>query len=595
MNGQKPTAMLGDRVAKPVPAPSAGDGAGSSRLDNTRLLNTLKAIVGRGHVLTSPESTRHFRTGFRFGSGPALAVVRPGNLVEQWKVLKACSAANKAIIMQAANTGLTGGSTPDGSDYDREIVIVSTLRMAKIRLINEGRQVICHPGATLFQLEDALEPLGREPHSVIGSSCIGASVFGGICNNSGGALIRRGPAYTQMTLYAWIDESGEVQLINHLGVKLGNDPEQILDRLDRNAFTEADIDYTTDRVGSDHHYAQDVREIDVDTPGRFNADPKRLFEASGSACKVMIFAVRLDTFPKEGETKVFYIGTNDPAELTKIRRHILAHFSDLPVEGEYLHRVAFDIAAKYGKDTFLAINYLGTAWLPTLFAAKARVDALIGRLGIRDFSDRTMQIGSNFFPQHLPKRMREYRDQYEHHLMLKMAGPSIAEARSFLKSILPSAQGAFFECTDSEGEKAFLHRFAAAGAAVRYRAIHRRDVEDIVALDVALRRNDPNWFETLPEDVARPITHKLYYGHFFCHVFHQDYIVSKGHSTMEVEHRMWELLDARGAQYPAEHNVGHLYKAKPALVNHYRGLDPCNCFNPGIGRTTKLRYWRKPA
>jgi len=26
-------------------------------------------------------------------------------------------------IMQAANTGLTGGSTPDGSDYDREIVI----------------------------------------------------------------------------------------------------------------------------------------------------------------------------------------------------------------------------------------------------------------------------------------------------------------------------------------------------------------------------------------------------------------------------------------------------------------------------------------
>jgi D-lactate dehydrogenase (quinone) len=398
-----------------------------------------------------------------------------------------------------------------------------------------------------------------------------------------------------MTLYARIDESGEVQLINHLGVKLGNDPEQILDRLDRNAFTEADIDYTTDRVGSDHHYAQDVREIDVDTPGRFNADPKRLFEASGSAGKVMIFAVRLDTFPKEGETKVFYIGTNDPAELTKIRRHILAHFSDLPVEGEYLHRVAFDIAAKYGKDTFLAINYLGTAWLPTLFAAKARVDALIGRLGIRDFSDRIMQFGSNFFPQHLPKRMREYRDQYEHHLMLKMAGPSIAEARSFLKSILPSAQGAFFECTDSEGEKAFLHRFAAAGAAVRYRAIHRRDVEDIVALDVALRRNDPNWFETLPEDVARPITHKLYYGHFFCHVFHQDYIVSKGHSTMEVEHRMWELLDARGAQYPAEHNVGHLYEAKPALVNHYRGLDPCNCFNPGIGRTTKLRYWRKPA
>ena len=129
--------------------------------------------------------------------------------------------ANKIIIVQAANTGLTGGSTPDGSEYDRDIVIVNTLRIAKIRLISEGRQVICHSGSTLFQLEKALKPLGREPHSVIGSSCIGASVLGGICNNSGGALIRRGPAFTQFALFARIDEAGAIDLVNHLGVNLG--------------------------------------------------------------------------------------------------------------------------------------------------------------------------------------------------------------------------------------------------------------------------------------------------------------------------------------------------------------------------------------
>ena len=78
-------------------------------------------------------------------------------------------------------------------------------------------------------------------------------------------------------------------------------------------------------------------------------------------------------------------------------------------------------------------------------------------------------------------------------------------------------------------------------------------------------------------------------------MFHQDYIVRKGHDTMELEHRMWALLDARGAQYPAEHNVGHLYEAKPALVRHYRSLDPCNCFNPGIGRTAKSIRWQGPA
>src|ERR1700730_15245914 len=125
----------------------------------------------------------------------------------------------------------------------------STSCMARIRLINEGRQVICYPGATLFQLENELKPLGREQHSVIGSSCIGASVFRGICHNSGGELIHRGPAYTQMAVFARIDGTGEVQLVNHLGVRLGNDPEKILDRLERDAFTEAaiDIHYTPDR------------------------------------------------------------------------------------------------------------------------------------------------------------------------------------------------------------------------------------------------------------------------------------------------------------------------------------------------------------
>jgi D-lactate dehydrogenase len=68
-------------------------------------------------------------------------------------------------------------------------------------------------------------------------------------------------------------------------------------------------------------------------------------------------------------------------------------------------------------------------------------------------------------------------------------------------------------------------------------------------------------------------------------------MVRKGHNTLELEHQMWRLLDARGAQFPAEHNFGHLYHAKPALINHYKNLDPCNCFNPGIGRASKRSRW----
>ncbi len=117
----------------------------------------------------SPTCCDRFRKGFRFGDGPALAVVRPGSLLEQWRVLKLCAAAGKIVIVQASNTGLTGGSTPDGDQYDREIVIISTLRLEKIHLLDRGRQVVCLPGATLFQLEKQLQPLGRNPRSVIGS------------------------------------------------------------------------------------------------------------------------------------------------------------------------------------------------------------------------------------------------------------------------------------------------------------------------------------------------------------------------------------------------------------------------------------------
>jgi D-lactate dehydrogenase (quinone) len=561
-----------------------------------RLLAGLRGIVGDAHVITGDNATRRYRTGFRFGTGQALAVVRPGTLVEQWKVLEACIAANVIVIAQASNTGLTGGSTPDGNDYDRDIVIISTTRMKKVYVIDEGRQVVCLPGATLDQLEKTLKPLGREPHSVIGSSCIGASVFGGVCNNSGGALVRRGPAYTEMSVFAQVDATGTLNLVNHLGIELGSTPADMLERLDRCAFTDADIRHDAG-AGSDHHYGSHVREVDAQTPARFNADPQRLHEASGSAGKLMVFAVRLDTFPIEKNAKVFYIGTNEPDELTDIRRHALQDFAHLPIAGEYLHRDAFDIAERYGKDTFLAIHYLGTSRLPALFALKSRFDAWFERIGVlpSHFTDRVLQAASRLFPSHLPHRMKAFRDRYEHHLMLKVSEESIEETRAFLADYFSRASGGYFECTDDEGNKAFLHRFAAAGAAVRYRSVHAKQVEDIVALDIALRRNDREWIETLPRDIDDTISIKLYYGHFLCHVFHQDYIVKKGNDCLDVEHRMWTLLDRRGAEYPAEHNVGHLYRAKPALAAFYQKLDPCNCFNPGIGQTSKFANYRETA
>lgn len=116
---------------------------------------------------------------------------------------------------------------------------------------------------------------------MIGSSCIGASVLGGICNNSGGSLVRRGPAYTELALFARVTATGAVELVNHLGIELGQTPEEILARLQAGRFAGADIDNDPSRAASDRSHAEQVRDVDADSPARFNADPRRLFEASG--------------------------------------------------------------------------------------------------------------------------------------------------------------------------------------------------------------------------------------------------------------------------------------------------------------------------
>ncbi|MBH1928219.1 D-lactate dehydrogenase [Serratia rubidaea] len=564
----------------------------SARSDQQAFISQLKQIVGGAQLLTDARSTERYRKGFRSGEGQALAVVFPTRLLQLWQVLQACVAADKVVIMQAANTGLTEGSTPSGDDYGRDVVIISTLRLDHIQVLDQGKQVVAFPGSTLNHLEKRLKPYDREPHSVIGSSCIGASVIGGVCNNSGGSLVKRGPAYTELALYARLDADGQLRLVNHLGIQLGDTPEEILTRLEQGDYRPEDVEYGELRA-SDNEYAARVRDVDADTPSRFNADKRRLYEASGCAGKLAVFAVRLDTFEKESREQVFYIGTNSTAVLTELRRHMLSRFENLPVAGEYMHRDIFDIAEVYGKDTFLMIDKLGTDQMPRFFTLKGKMDATFNKLPLlpHNLTDRVMQGLSHLTPSHLPKRIKEYRERFEHHLLLKMAGDGTDEAYAYLKQYFAEADGDFFVCSAEEGKKAFLHRFAAAGAAVRYHAVHADKVEDILALDIALRRNDNDWFETLPPEIDSQLVHKLYYGHFMCHVFHQDYVVKKGVDCHRLKQQMLALLDQRGAEYPAEHNVGHLYQAKPDLQAFYRQADPTNSFNPGLGKTSKLKNW----
>ena len=113
-----------------------------------------------------------------------------------------------------------------------------------------------------------------------------------------------------------------------------------------------------------------------------------------------------------------------------------------------------------------------------------------------------------------------------------------------------------------------------------------------MSMDIAFPRNEKNWFEVLSKEIDDMFEMKLYYGHLFCHVLHQNYIIKKGVDPKKAKEKLFKTYDNRGAEYPSEHNVGHEYHAKNTLKDFYKDLDPTNTFNPGIGKTSKLKNWK---
>jgi len=585
-----------------------------------RLLTALAAVVSTTNVLTKPSQQRSYVQGaIKAITDATIAVVIPHSLVALWRVINICATFDVIIIAQAANTGLTGGSTPNG-DYDRPLVVISMQLLGGVHLLNDAAELIALPAATLQQLESTLAPLGREPHSVLGSSCVGASVIGGICNSSGGMLVQRGPAYTEMALFARRNSLGQFELINHLGVELGTHPEEMLENLQAGTFSEA-LDSTSDsKVCTNHHYQHKVRDCEAETPARFNNDPNGLYEASGSAGKVIVFAVRVATFTKPKHEQTFYISTNDADTLTTLRKQWLKSELKLPVLAEYMHKDYNDITMHYGRDTCLSMRKLPASQIGTLYRLQAKIGYYLDKWHLpKTLPDRLLQMTSRFMPPSLPATLSTQALSYKYHLIIKVAdgfvndfdnginksfdkginkdsykndGNNIAAAQDFLQNHMQQYQGALHVCTELESQSLLVFRSAATAAMFRYHNLNQDKFGELLSTDIALPRNAVDWDETLPEHLQEQVRKTFYLGHFFCHVMHQDYLLKPKTNAKQFKEDLLEFYDQRHIEYPAEHNVGHVYPAKTELHYFYKKLDPTNSLNPGIGQTEKWKNWQ---
>ena len=587
--------------------PHANRSSGRLSTSLASLLTDLSAIVGATNVLTKPSQQQSYTQGAIASITDAVAaVVIPDSLVALWRVINLCAAADVIIIAQAANTGLTGGSTPYG-EYDRAVVVISMQRLGGVHLLNDAAELVALPAASLQQLESELAPLGREPHSVLGSSCVGASVIGGICNSSGGMLVQRGPAYTEMSLFAKRNAMGEFELINHLGIDLGADPEEMLRNLQTGTFNK-NPESANRKSCTNHHYQHKVRDCEADTPARFNNDPNGLYEASGSAGKVIVFAVRVATFAKPTQEQTFYISTNDADTLTTLRQQWLKSELNLPILAEYMHKNYNDITMRYGRDTCLSMRKLPASKIGALYRLQAKIGYYLDKWRLpQTLPDRLLQMTGVFMPPSLPNSLAEQACSYRYHLIIKVADGNntdddnsndnrshghIVAAQAFLQSHMQQHQGVVHLCTAAESQALLVFRSAATAAMFRYHNLNHTRFGELLSTDIALPRNAVDWDEVLPINLQKQVSKTFYLGHFFCHVMHQDYLLYPEVDAKKFKDELLAFYDRRRIEYPAEHNVGHVYTAKPALHTFYKKLDPTNSLNPGIGQTAKWKNWR---
>src|SRR5699024_11809392 len=98
-------------------------------------------------------------------------------------------------------------------------------------------------------------------------------------------------------IFARVKNGGKGELVNHLGISLGDDPEVALDRLQRGEWSPEDVTPAPED-SNETEYAEHLRKI-VPSPARYNANPEYLFQASGSAGKLLVYAVRTRTYTRE--------------------------------------------------------------------------------------------------------------------------------------------------------------------------------------------------------------------------------------------------------------------------------------------------------
>lgn len=155
---------------------------------SANLVNALRTAVGAANVMVEGDLSAYELDWRRRYRGRALAVVRPASTTEVAAVMKLCARHGAGLVPQGGNTGLVGGSVPDGSGTQ---VLLSLQRMNKVRHIDRANLTMTvDAGCILLAAQQAAAAEGLLfPLSLAAEgSC---TVGGNLATNAGGTQVLR--------------------------------------------------------------------------------------------------------------------------------------------------------------------------------------------------------------------------------------------------------------------------------------------------------------------------------------------------------------------------------------------------------------------
>ncbi len=159
------------------------------RPPDLKTLGALKAVVGGGSWLDSPESVEPFLRDFRgLYHGAAPLVLLPDSVDEVARILEICDREEVAVVPHGGNTGYCGGATPDESGSQ---IVLSLRRMNRVRQIDAADySMIVEAGCTLAGAQAAAREAQRLFPLSLGSEGT-AQIGGNLSTNAGGTAVLR--------------------------------------------------------------------------------------------------------------------------------------------------------------------------------------------------------------------------------------------------------------------------------------------------------------------------------------------------------------------------------------------------------------------